>query len=59
MMFTFKECFSSDCGHCSACCRDKGERDYVSPYDDTFSDYQDSEAIEAVKKTKELKLWKF
>ena len=59
MMFTFKECFSSDCGHCSACCRDKGERAYVSPYDDTFSDYQDSEAKEAVKKTKELKKNKF
>ncbi len=59
MMFTFKECFSSDCGHCSCCCKGKGEMVYISPYDDTFADYQDSEAKEAVKKAKELKKNKF
>lgn len=52
-MFTFNECFSSDCGMCSACCKGKGV--YVSPYGDAFSDYQCDEAKEAVKKAEGLK----
>lgn len=58
-MFTYNTCFSSDCGLCSSCCKDRDTRVYASPYDKAFSDYHDDEVKEVVKKAKELKENKF
>ena len=55
MTFTFTECFSSDCGYCSVCCRDKEGIPFVSPFDDVFSNTQDPEMKNIITKVKRLK----
>ena len=54
MNFTFKECFSSDCGHCSKCCKDLKNFKFISPYDDQFSNTHDKEVKELILKAKHL-----
>ena len=54
MTFTFTECFSSDCGYCSVCCRGKEGIPFVSPFDDVFSNTQDPEMKNIITKVKRL-----
>ena len=58
-MFAYNQCFSSNCGLCSSCCKDPNNRVYVSPYGDEFSDYHHDDAKVVVKKAKDLKENKF
>ena len=54
MTFTFQECFSSECGHCSKCCGELKDFKFISPYDDTFSNTQDKEVKEVILKAKRI-----
>lgn len=55
MTFTYSHCFSSNCGCCSSCNDDKKTIDYISPYNDVFSDTHDKEIKKLISKTKDIK----
>lgn len=54
-MFTYPQCFSSNCGYCSSCNGDKKSIIYNSPYNEVFENTHDKEVKDLISKTKDIK----
>ena len=54
-MFTYPQCFSSDCGYCSSCNDDKKSIIYNSPFNEVFENTHGKEVKDIISKTKDIK----